>query len=720
MPDLADLEAKSEFFRRLAAFAVKRRLAVSGAILLAAALLSFGLPGLKVDTSRESWLLEGDKALEARERFEGVFGRGDSCAVLVRGEYLLIPQNLSLIASLTRALESEVPYADEVLSLTNAQIITGTAGGIEIREPVPSDPSQMTNEDWRRLSGGVLSSRIWRNLLLSDDLTESLITLRLKPIGKNGGLSPNEPGAPSIDPALADLMIGEKILEIISRPLYAPLNPIASGMPVIDVEKRAYFGALTSKLIGLTVLIAFLAMALIAKSLKAAFLPLITSILALLSVFGLEGHLGAGYDPLTVFLPVFLAMAMATCYSIHMISRFRMALSTISDRKKAAIAAAGAAGWPLFLSALTTMAGLASFLAIPMRPVRWVGATSAALVGAVFILAQLLGPIFMSLGRDKAKRQAKKPPKQSEAAEKRGAAKKAGRPETKAAKGQTLRPGALEALGALAQAMGKKAMEREKLTLGCLAAAAVLIALGMARLEVSFDFRRTYGLEVPYIARLMEMGESKVGSLYSYGVAIELPREGLAKEPGALKNLKALSEEMRAMELTKRVTSLADIVEDLSKILNDGKEEFRRIPETREEIAQALLLYESAGGKEAERWVDYEYKRLRVQAEVKDYNSKTVLGDLQSVRRRAAELFPEAEIVLTGALSEYTASMDYVTWGQVKTFFLALLSIALVMLLAFGSLKIALVALIPNAIPVLAVSGLMGWLGIPLDVMTVT
>nr|PID73359.1 MAG: hypothetical protein CSB33_04325 [Desulfobacterales bacterium] len=64
--------------------------------------------------------------------------------------------------------------------------------------------------------------------------------------------------------------------------------------------------------------------------------------------------------------------------------------------------------------------------------------------------------------------------------------------------------------------------------------------------------------------------------------------------------------------------------------------------------------------------------------------------------------------------------IDYVTWGQMRSFFIALVVIGLLMIVVFGSVKIGLIAMIPNISPALAVGGIMGFTGIPLDIMTVT
>jgi predicted RND superfamily exporter protein len=49
-----------------------------------------------------------------------------------------------------------------------------------------------------------------------------------------------------------------------------------------------------------------------------------------------------------------------------------------------------------------------------------------------------------------------------------------------------------------------------------------------------------------------------------------------------------------------------------------------------------------------------------------------------------------------------------------------MLVIMLMFLLLFRSLAIAMICIIPNAIAAAFVLGIMGWLGIPLDIMTIT
>jgi predicted RND superfamily exporter protein len=78
-----------------------------------------------------------------------------------------------------------------------------------------------------------------------------------------------------------------------------------------------------------------------------------------------------------------------------------------------------------------------------------------------------------------------------------------------------------------------------------------------------------------------------------------------------------------------------------------------------------------------------------------------------------AEVFPEGEV--TGFFVLLTNLVESVVRDQWRTFAVALIGIGITMLLAFRSLRFALVALVPNGIPILVVMGLMGWLGLRIN-----
>jgi len=82
--------------------------------------------------------------------------------------------------------------------------------------------------------------------------------------------------------------------------------------------------------------------------------------------------------------------------------------------------------------------------------------------------------------------------------------------------------------------------------------------------------------------------------------------------------------------------------------------------------------------------------------------------------------FKDDQVQLTGMMVMYNNMLQSLFDSQIKTIGAVFLAIMIMFLILFRSLKLALVGMAPNLIAAGSVLGLMGWLGIPLDMMTIT
>jgi predicted RND superfamily exporter protein len=80
----------------------------------------------------------------------------------------------------------------------------------------------------------------------------------------------------------------------------------------------------------------------------------------------------------------------------------------------------------------------------------------------------------------------------------------------------------------------------------------------------------------------------------------------------------------------------------------------------------------------------------------------------------------EAQVHLTGMLVLYNNMLQSLFHSQIMTLGVVFIAIMLMFLVLFRSVKMAVIAIIPNLVAALQVLGLMGWLNIPLDIMTIT
>lgn len=113
----------------------------------------------------------------------------------------------------------------------------------------------------------------------------------------------------------------------------------------------------------------------------------------------------------------------------------------------------------------------------------------------------------------------------------------------------------------------------------------------------------------------------------------------------------------------------------------------------------------------------------RFSVRVKD-SLKTLKRDafLKKLRRDLVETIPLApdKVHIAGAMVLYNNMLQSLFASQIKTLGVVALALLLMFWILFRSLKIALIALFPNLFASGSVLGIMGWLDIPLDMMTIT
>ncbi len=639
-----------------------------------------GMKHIKTDVSTDKWFLEDDELTKTRKTFEEIFGNNDFVAVHISADDVFQPEVLKGIRELGNELLEKVPYADEIVSLTDFEFSFATEEGMEIKNLVP-DIIPETKNEIEKLRKTALSKKNLVGKFVSKDSKETWIILRMKPFPKDWQKDYAES---------PDYSVGQKTIEITAQNKYRLLNPKTTGMPVINTEKKLFLSKETPRLLMLSFLLTIIILAFSLKSLRGVLFPFITVISSMIIVFGMQGWLGIEFDPMVITMPVYLGLAAAIGYSIHIFTHFKSHFLSNGRRKEAVVFAVEETGWPMLFTALTTIVALLTFLMIPVRPLRWIGLTTASVIAVEYLVVLIIIPSLLSFGKDKTVSEEKAKEHQNSFTMK------------------------------LMLKINEISYSKSGIIMFFLIIMTVFSIIGITKFQASFDIEKTFGRKIAYVNRILDIGNSEIGSVYSYDLGIEFAKPDEAKNPENLKKFEQLIEEVKKYKLTKKVSSVLDVIKDMNQTLNEGKEEYYKIPDTREMVAQLFLLYENAGGSEAEKWIDYDYQRLHLMVEVSDYNSKEMKNELNLIKERSRDLFPDAKLMLIGSITQYTVMMDYVIWGQIQSFLIALALIAVLLMAVFGNIKIGLIAMIPNIAPALIVGGVMGFSGIPLDMMSAT
>ena len=676
------IEKINELFGRFAERLLKMRWMTLGIFALVIVLSVIGMKRMVKETSFDDYFIEDDPMLVKTEEFKSHFGNDYYVGVLTQCDNHFTKENLSTLRALSNELLDSLSYADKVTSLTDIEFMVGSDEGMTIEQIVPEEIPDDNTPAMDSIKARAYSKPHVAKKLISKDGNMSWIMVKLRAFPKDsvwkkqGNVSP-------------DIITGQEVERIIKKPEYASLSPKGTGMPYVTNCKTEYIGKEMGRLMMIATLICIVVMLCMTRSLRGILAPIISVIGGLFITYGIAGFTQMYVDSTVLMIPTILSFAVAIAYNIHIFSYFRGRMRIHGERKKAIIETLKEIGWSVFFCGFTTLVSLLSFLVIPIRPMHCVGVISSMSVLFVLLTSLIISPVLLSFGKNK-------------------------------------RP--IEGFTEESDTRWTKVMvdlsnvvmrNPRKIGLSFLVVC-ILLCIGLWKIEAAFDIERTMGEDVPYVKEVMDVGRSELGSLYSYDLIVELSDDDMAKEPKNLKLLDQLQQKVAGYKLTKRTTSILDILKDLNQTLNDGDSAYYRIPDTEEEVAQEILLYENAGGTESEYWVDYDYRRLRLMVEISDFNSAQVESEIALIQKDAEALFPDAKITVVGNIPQYVTMMQYLVRGQMLSFIISILIIGIILMIAFQSIRVGLIGLIPNMMPAVFVGGYMGWMGIPLDMMTAT
>ena len=672
----------NKVFARLGRFQVKFRWLILLATILVTLAACLGLPQLQMTSSEEEWFDDWDKVKIDQAHFNDVFGSDDGYMVMVRANDVFAPEVLSAIDRLSKRLENEVPYADRVVSLThNLSIPIANNEGFEVIDPfesgIPTDSAQLAAK-----KSLIMSRESLVNNIVSDDAKETWVILSLK--SYEGGI---DFGKDSIAPFARNVILSEEFQS-------DKFQFLPTGMSYTEMEENEVISRECAIRIGIGFAVMLACLILFVRSLRGVIVPAIATVGGIASVLGVNAWLGIIGDESMVALPVLLGMALSVGYSIHYINSFRMHFRRTGNRRESVINAVEETGWPILFTVITTVASLISFLFAGIRPIRWIGGISAGIVFMVYLYVIILIPILMSFGKN-----------------------------TKPDPTQVRTAGATKA-DILFEFFGRKVCRHSGIVAAISAAIMLAQIPGVMNIDVNMDYTKTMGEKIPFVTRLMDMLSGKLGSLYDFNVMIEFNESDALKNPANMKRIEALEQKLGTLQLTKisgdkpRVQSVTRLVKEMNRTLNADSTEYYKIPDAQDMLTQLLFLYEISDADALFERMDEDYKTTFIHIELSGYDAKKIVEDLDSAKSYAAQIFPDAKTSIVGEVVNYAEMNGKLVNGLLRSFGGSFVIIAIMMILAFGSIKAGLIGMIPNVAPVLLIGGVMGYSGMPLDMIT--
>ncbi len=720
----------SDHFENIPDALRKRRLLVGIVFLALLAASIFGISKLRMDMTIEGWFDKEDPTLIAFNRYHEQFGSEDGVYIMYRAKDgdVFSPASLEAArgiqddlinfrAKLKQGEESALKHIVKVDTLVNASVLSVDGDALISRplvgDRVPTSAAELAAVKTAAEAESQLPLQFFSRdhkyggIYIETDF--GAIPVDAEAVTDDTTLSMEQTTAPAEEKPVefkstdqADyLKLFEEIKKIINKPEYARhMEYYVVGNTAAaehDLKMLEEMGNLYIAAFAIIMLLLFF----LFRSVSAVVWSMLIVILSTVFTLGTSGLLGITVNGFLI-LTILLILTIGIADSVHMLTSYTGMRKMDVDHQSALRRTYKFTGVALLLTGLTNMAGTMALNITPVVPIQSFAIMSTLGILFALLLTIYLLPLLIDLWPTVSK--------------KAGVTKPQKKPLF-----DTLPP-----LRALLSRVVPMVEKRPFAFIAPFMALLVVCIYGATQVKIDSQILDQYPKDSTF-AQSVKVADEKMMGAYSMVLYLDFKEEFALQDPKVLNALDELQRkfETKYPKYVVKTSSIADVVKDANRKLNGNAQDYYRIPETREMLSQTLFLFNSANPSERQRLIDDSYRKANVKISLHSYGSyeyyevfKQMRGDIDETMVKLKTDYPKTEISITGVFALAMQAAQYLTSNQALTFGIAILAVSVILLLVFGSVRVGLIALLPNLIPALLTLGLLGIAGVPLDFYT--
>ncbi len=706
------------------------------ALLFITILFSIGIKNFKMDASADSLVLENDLALKHHRATSARYGAEDFVVITFKPKDGIYNQKtLNLIDVLSKDLKDNIPGISSVLSILDVPLLNSPKVSLSELSSKPRT-LRSDNIDYDLVKKEFLTSPLYKDLLMSKDSTTTIIIINflkdkkffellnqrnsLREISLSRDLTKQEIISLkklevdfknySTEHATKEKKIIKNIREVISK-YKKSASMFLGGVPMITSDMTDFIEQDVLKFgIGVFIFL-ILILFIIFKSIRWVFIPLFICIISVIFVTGLFGFLDWR---VTVISSNYAALLLIITMSmtIHLAVRYRELHAENIDRDKKNVIKEVVHYMfvPCVYTTLTTLVGFASLVVSCIRPVIDFGNMIIVGILVAFIITFILFPtILMVLSND-----------------------------------------IIIKKSDLTKKITKKFAEfsikhYSKIIVSCFVIF-LFSMYGISKITVENRFIDYFKANTEIHQGMLEI-DKKLGGTTPFDIVINKQAEKFEKiidkngdnsefedlsllfgeteedfkgywlNKSKLKEIVKIHEFLEAQPEVGKVLSLATLYK-LAIGLNNNQPlsdiQVGAIKSSLSEEVKKILLHPYLSDDESQTRLT-----LRVIDSNKKLNRKEFIQRVENFLSNEMK-YPKERFYTTNMLVLYNNMLQSLYASQIQTIGFVFISIMFMFIILFRSFSLAVIAIIPNILPVILVLGFMGFKSIPLDLMTIT
>ena len=612
-----------------------------------------------------------DPQIVAFNEFLHQFGDAELMVVALEAPDVFTHDVLTYLDRLTKRIE-KIDNIEQTLSLTNAMEIRGIEGTLEVKPFLPETgvPSQaQALADLRRRA---LDNDFWVNAIVSESGNACAINMKL---------------AIFTDDATFRFGVVSAVQAVLDAEAPPPgVGVHFTGVSVFGRDSIRAMNADLKNYVWLMPVLVLVLLFVVFRTLRGVLIPQVVITFSVCYTLALLFATGKSITMISTMLPVLIGV-IAISDVIHVIARYYELSQTIHDRMELVRATLVHMLPPCFLSSTTTAAGFAALMVSDLTQVRDFGLFAAIGLMLAFFTSMVLTPIILSF----------LPVPQSR---------------LRQAYKQGFFSRLLNAID--------RFVARDRFIIAVLSVALMLLAIsGIAHLKVETRVSKFLPQDAPSVVDLYWLQENMAG-VSSLEMTLK-GEPGVFKEPWALDEVEKLQNYLQSLPEVDKAFSMVDFIRTFNRVLHDEDPAFNKIPETRQAVAQYLLLFEMTGRTDLlTSFINGDYSYTRLSARIVSLGSQGHLDLIRHIQDYAdRRIDKRLRFQTTGVVVLYATITTALVNGQIYSLIIAFFVITVMMTLHLRSIRIGLLSMIPNLLPIAITLGMMGALEITLNVATV-
>jgi predicted RND superfamily exporter protein len=676
----------TDLYRRYATFITRHRKPVALLLAIVTVALCSRLMSLQVDMDQDTWIPQSHPYVQTTKVLERVFGGRNYTVIGIvpRHGDIYQPAVLAKVQRIQDGLEN-LPEAvrHNVISLAARKVkdIKANDSGLVVRRVMERVPQ--TPEEIAALRHAVDTNPFYVNSLVSPDGRAAAVIADFK--------------VDTSKPSYAALYA--KITKILDAERDGTVDIYVGGLPVDFASFESHMMQMPL-FFGAALLIIMVIQYWSFRSFQGMLLPILTALLSVVWALGFMGMVGVHMDGMNTTTPI-LIMSVAAGHGIQILKRYyeeyhklRVATPHADARavnRQAVVESIARVGPVMTIAGAIAAITFATLATSDVSVARHFGVFAASGVVSALVLEMTLIPALRSMLR---------PPSKTEAAAERQ---------------HKWMDAAL-----LKLAHGLTGGRAPLILLAGLGVVA-LIAAGAYRIRIDNSLR-TYSRPDSEVRVHDRELNARFGGTNTIYFLVEGDKPDSLKDPKALEAIGELQRFLAAQPHVGKTMSIVDLIKRINQAMHGDDPAQSLVPPDRALIAQYLLLYSMSGDpQDFDSYVDNDYRRAAVWVFLKTDSTNYAEQLHQKALAVIRDKFPPGITVrMGGSLPQTIAGNQALTKGKTENIGQMVLVVFVLSALILRSFVGGLFVTTPLVLVVLANFGVMGWLGIPLDMGTIS